>query len=536
MTRTRESATAPRQGPSLVFRLAIGLGLLGSLLWAGYTWYEITHGRTDFLSSTDRILEDTDRNLDQVTEWLMDESDTTRDTLLNSLLESGEWNLADAPLSLYRNEAAVKTAILERWRSLADRKREVGQATTFEIQNRVGQDVKKRLAAMKAAGRDRAEAMVDAATRRSLLTAAGVAVALILVFGIALYLTVIRPVRTLTRAARRIQKGDLDHRVETGRTDEFGVLAASFNAMVTSQQEAMAEVEALNVDLENRVTEKTAALEHTVAETREANTRLEKALEDLRATQTQLVHAEKMSAIGTLAGGIAHEFNNLLGGILGSAEAAMEEEDLGPASRQAVEMIRRTAGRANLITENLLRFARPSEDAAGPADIRSVVADGMQLAETEARKRRVQLVREDADLPPATRVPGEMHQVVVNLLVNAIHASPEGGTVTVRLMADAGAVRLQVEDEGEGIPEAHREKIFDPFFSTKGPSGGTGLGLSVSYGIVERSGGTLDFEVREGGGTRFVVELPLFDSDSRSGEKHERENQTGSTPEGGKSN
>ena len=518
----------------MVFRLALALGLVGSLLWAGYTWHEITRGRTDFLSSNDRILEDADRNLGQVTEWLMDESDITRDTLVNSLLESGEWNLADAPLSLYRNEAAVKTAILERWRSLADRKRAVGQATTFEIQNRVRQDVKKRLAAMKAAGRDRAQAMVDAATWRSILTAAGVAGALILAFGIALYLTVIRPVRTLTRAARRIQEGDLEHRVESGRTDEFGVLAASFNAMVTSLQNAMAEVEALNVALENRVAEKTAALEHTVAETREANTRLERALEDLRATQTQLVHAGKMSAIGTLAGGIAHEFNNLLGGILGSAEAAMEEEDLGPESRQAVEMIRRTAGRANLITENLLRFARPSEDAAAAADIRSVVADGMQLAKTEARKRRIQLVLEDAGLPDGTRVPGEMHQVVVNLLVNAIHASQKGGTVTVRLEADAGAVRLLVEDEGEGIPEVHREKIFDPFFTTRGPSGGTGLGLSVSYGIVERGGGTLDFKAREGGGTRFVVELPRPAPDPRGGEKNERGSRTQRPPEEGK--
>jgi len=508
VTESHETTRITRRGLSLVLRLAIALGLVGSLLWAGYTWWEISHSRADFLLNTARILSEAEQNLGDVTDQLIDDAETSRDILVSTLVQAGEDRLVDAPLSLYRDEAAIKAAILHRWKALAVSKLKVARQVNFEIRHRVREDVRGRMATMKEAGRSRAGELVDAATRRSLATAACVAGALILVFSISLYLTVIRPVRTLTRSARRIEKGDLEHRVVMHSTDEFGTLAATFNAMVSSLQNALNEVEALNVDLENRVAEKTAALEHTVEETREANARLERALEDLRDTQSQLLHAEKMSAIGTLAGGIAHEFNNMLGGIMGSAEAALEEEDLGPESRQAVNVIRRTASRACIITENLLRFARPTEEDAVPVDIVSMVADGMHLAETEARKRSVTLRQEADERTRHTRVPGEMHQVVLNLLVNAIHASPDGGVVTVKSGVHAGSIRITVEDEGEGIPEEHRDKVFDPFFTTRKPTGGTGLGLSVSYGIVERNGGTLGFEAREGGGTRFTIQLP----------------------------
>ena len=458
----------PHHGLPLVLRLALGLGLVGSLLWAGYTWYEIATARSAFHRNTATILDAAELNLSEVTDHLIDTTEVYRDTLVDSILQAGEWQLADAPLSLYPDETAIKQAILARWKSRANMKREAAREVNRLIRASVRDDVRERVAALTRAQRAQAEDLVDAATRRSLLTAAVVALALILAFSVALYLNVVRPVRALTRAARRIAEGALDSRAAITRTDEFGVLAHAFNAMVSSLQHALAEVEALNADLGRRVEEKTEALAQTVAKTREANVQLTRALDDLKATQQRLVQAEKMSAIGTLAGGVAHEFNNLLGGIMGSSEAALEEEDLGPESRRAVEVIRRTAERACLITQNLLRFARPPEDALAPADLASLVRDGLKLAETEARKRRVELVLDTSRFEGSTHVPGELHLVVLNLLVNAIHASPEGRTVTVGLTIAENVVRITVDDEGHGIPADVAEKIFDPFFSTQG--------------------------------------------------------------------
>jgi signal transduction histidine kinase len=503
-----DHASRGRRGASLVFRLALGLGLLGAVLWAGYTYYEITTARSAFHEITDDLLDDAARNIDRVTEDLVNTTEVYRDTLVDSILRAGEDQLANSPLSLYPDEAAVKQAILVRWKARFDMKRAASREVDRVIRTRVRDEVEQRLAEMKRTRRDQAAQLVDAATRRSLMSAALVAVALIVVFSVALYVTVVRPVRALTGAAQGIEHGELDRRVELDRTDEFGVLADAFNNMVGSLRQALGEVEALNAELEQRVAEKTEALARTVAETREANARLERALEDLKAAQGRLVQAEKMSAIGTLAGGVAHEFNNLLGGILGSAEAALEAADLGPEAREAVEMVRRTADRAARITENLLRFARPSDPDLTPVPLDALVQDAIGLTRTEARKRGVRIRLEAADLGPADRVAGELHQVVLNLLVNAVQASPAGGTVTVELFREAEQLGIGVSDQGEGIPEGHREKVFDPFFTTKGPSGGTGLGLSVSYGIVERNRGTLEFEPRPGGGTRFVVRVP----------------------------
>lgn len=501
-------APAPRRSLSLVWRLTLGLGLVGGLLWAGYTYHALTTSRADFHTNTDHLIEDAESNLVAVTDALVDTTETYRDTLVDSILQMGEWQLEDAPLAIYPDEAAIRRSILARWRTRTDWKREASRETDRVIRKRVHDDVHTRIAEMKATRLARAGAMVDAATWRSLVSALLVAVALVVVFSVALYVTVIRPVRALTGAARGIGEGDLSRRVEVRRRDEFGVLATTFNGMVTSLQAALGEVEALNTELEQRVADKTAALERTVAETREANDLLAHALDDLKATQARLLQAEKMSAIGTLAGGVAHEFNNLLGGIMGSAEAALEEEDLGPEARPAVEMIRRTAERACLVTENLLRFARPADESAPPVRLEALAADALRLVEPEARKHEVTIRRRDEPALGAAAVSGELHQVVLNLLVNAVHASPAGGTVTVSLSRDESGLGIAVEDEGPGIAAEHRERIFDPFFTTKSPGLGTGLGLSVSYGIVQRHGGRIEVEPRAGGGTRFVVRLP----------------------------
>lgn len=463
---------------SLVTRLILVLGALGALFGAGYLWLQLRNDRIVFREHTDRILNESERNFREVTDSLIDTTESYREVMVESLLEAGEWQLADAPLAIYPDEPAMKRAIIARWRGRADLKRAAAREAEQVIRRRVREEVASRVDTMTGAGERKAEVLVERAARRSLWTAAGVAAALVLAFGIALYWTVIRPTRQLTRSADRIAAGDLAERAPTGRRDEFGRLADAFNRMVGSLEGAIADVERLNTDLEARVAQKSK----------------------------ELAHASKMSAIGTLAGGVAHEFNNLLGGIMGSAEAALEEDDCGPDTRAAVEMIRRTASRASVITADLLRFARPTLGTERTR-IDAMILDAVRLAGPEGRARDVRLEPRVADDAASHTLPAAFHQVVLNLLVNAIHASPDEGTVTVSANVDGDAAVITVHDHGPGIPPEAREHVFEPFFTTKAPNAGTGLGLSVSYGIVERYGGSLDFDCPTGGGTTFTIRL-----------------------------
>ncbi len=470
---------------SLVVRLTLVVGALGALLGGAYLWYDIQREREEFERHASRVLEATSTEFRAVTDRQIDTDETYRETLIDSLIEAGAAQLEDTPLGLYRDEAQLKKALLDQWRARADSKRAAAQAVGFEIRRRVGDEVDRRLATLARTSRDEGSRVLEASSRRAWWSAGGAAVALIVAIGLGLYVTVIRPARRLTQSAERIASGDLEHRAAVERDDEFGRLAGSFNAMVESLNSAIAEVESLNVDLERRVAEKSA----------------------------QLAHASKMSAIGTLSGGVAHEFNNLLGGILGSAEAALEEEDLGPEARRAVEMIQRTATRATDITKNLLRFSRSEEDETRAVALDAVLDDAIALASPTARARKVAVVRTGEAPAPAARVAGALQTVLVNLLVNAIHASDAEQRVEIsaRIAADADDVEIRVRDRGPGIPVDDRDRVFEPFFTTKAPDQGTGLGLSVSYGIVERLGGSLAFTCPDDGGTEFVVRLPRLD-------------------------
>ncbi len=217
-----------------------------------------------------------------------------------------------------------------------------------------------------------------------------------------------------------------------------------------------------------------------------------------------------MASIGTLAGGVAHEFNNLLGGIIGCAEDARAEQD-DEETVEALEMILRTARRACNITENLLRFSRPSARRTCATDLSELVGEAVELVRPEARGKRIFL---EADLSTVATVqidPGQIHQVVLNLLTNAIHALPEEGRMEVSVSADANGAAIVVADDGPGIAPEHRDRIFEPFFTTRTGAGkerGTGLGLSVSYSIVKEHGGTIEVMSEPGHGTTFTVRLP----------------------------
>lgn len=234
-----------------------------------------------------------------------------------------------------------------------------------------------------------------------------------------------------------------------------------------------------------------------------------------RRLNQELVQQEKMAAIGMLAGGVAHEINNPLGGILAFTQLLMREFPEGESVRADLEEIERAALRCKKIVQDLLDFSRVSS-----GKIKVAVALGPLFEKVFGFLRREFLslniqcaVEIDPLLPPVLGDANRLQQIFLNLLTNAAHAMPRGGTVTIRAQcgADDGFVRIEVEDTGTGVKKEHLSKIFDPFFTTKEPGKGTGLGLSITYRIVRDHDGTIAVESEDGVGTTFRIGLPRAD-------------------------
>jgi len=243
-----------------------------------------------------------------------------------------------------------------------------------------------------------------------------------------------------------------------------------------------------------------------------------------RALEEQLRQAQKMEAVGRLARGVAHDFNNVLAAIIGCSDLLAIQLDASDVSREEADEIRKAAERGAALTRQLLAFSRSQMLDAKLLDVNDIVRqlDGMlqRLAGDS-----VALQVRAAGAPLHVRIePGQLEQVLLNLVVNARDAMPNGGKITVTLdevRVDGRAVlrypgvsagtfaRIAVSDTGEGIDPELQPHIFEPFFTTKGPSKGTGLGLSIVYGIVKDAGGTVSFSTAPNEGTTFNVLLPL---------------------------
>jgi len=233
-------------------------------------------------------------------------------------------------------------------------------------------------------------------------------------------------------------------------------------------------------------------------------------VEDQRRLERQLTHAQKMEAIGRLAGGVAHDFNNIMTAVMGYAQIASESLPQGAPARDDLHEILRASGRASELTRQLLAFARRQVTQPRPVDLNTLVVETRRLLERLLGEDIMLRTEPTPDLPLVLVDPGQIEQVLVNLSVNARDAMPTGGLLTLATRVRPGEVLLDVIDTGVGIPPEAQGFIFEPFFTTKEHGKGTGLGLATCYGIVSQAGGRIEVASESGRGSRFRIILPAL--------------------------
>jgi signal transduction histidine kinase/DNA-binding response OmpR family regulator len=266
---------------------------------------------------------------------------------------------------------------------------------------------------------------------------------------------------------------------------------ADYAAIAIEKAELYSQLKRFNEELEQRV---------------EARTR------ELRETRDALIQSEKLASIGQLAAGVAHEINNPIGVILGFAQVLLKRIDADDPMYRPLSLIEQEGVRCKNIVQDLLDFSRQSKFAPRRLDVVGVIESAVKLMEHHANSDLVTVEREYAgDLPQVVADENQLQQVYFNIIRNAYQAMPEGGTLHIRCQAVGDEVLSSFADSGVGIPAENLRHIFDPFFTTKEVGQGTGLGLSVSYGIVRQHGGTIEVSSKDGGGATFTVRLPAVE-------------------------
>ncbi len=255
-------------------------------------------------------------------------------------------------------------------------------------------------------------------------------------------------------------------------------------------------------------------LQTAVHELQVARQELQARVASQRLAETRLIQAAKMAAVGEMAAGIAHELNNPLTTIAGFSELILEELPPDSTQRADLELILREARRARDVVRRLLDFARQSESVRTPADVNELIEETLALMKHLLHTSGVEVVRDfAAQLPYVSLDRNQIKQVFLNLFHNALHAMPTGGKLLIRTQRRRREGRLwvsvAVRDTGIGIASEHLPRVFEPFFTTRAHEGGTGLGLSVSYGIVVDHGGDIEVESEVGKGSCFTVWFPV---------------------------
>lgn len=345
---------------------------------------------------------------------------------------------------------------------------------------------------------------IDRAQRQSAYTMAGLSAGFVLLASLLISLFVhkllYRPLRDLESGAKRLAAGNLEESIPIRSADEFGELAASFNAMTRALRNSQDELREWGRTLEEKVERRT---------------------HELRIAEAEAARGEKLASVGLLAAGIAHELNSPLTGILTFAHLLRQKTPDGSPDAEDLDLVIRETKRCAAIIRRLLDFAREKKPEKNYADLNALIAETVRLVERPAHLRDIEITLSLAgELPPVWIDADLIKQVLMNLLVNAQHAIEEQGSITVQT-ARAGArppepgaapvdmVSFSVIDTGCGIPEQNMQRIFDPFFTSKDVGKGTGLGLSVSHGIIKAHGGDIEVQSRVGEGSTFRVYLPV---------------------------
>lgn len=233
--------------------------------------------------------------------------------------------------------------------------------------------------------------------------------------------------------------------------------------------------------------------------------------------QSQLIQQDKMATVGLLAAGVAHEFNNIIAGMMGYAQLVIKKK-LGETEELNTEglanVVVSQCQRAKEVIDRLLNFSRRKDTPREPVKLDALLEDVFQLVRRELVKNNIEIVRKFDDVPTIMANSGQIQQIFLNMVLNAMQAmsTRSDGQLTVFLKSDKNFVTIIFEDNGVGIPAKNLPRIFEPFFTTKG-NHGTGLGLSVSYTIIQECGGEITFESKENQGTKFIIRLPLGSQD-----------------------
>jgi PAS domain S-box-containing protein len=276
-------------------------------------------------------------------------------------------------------------------------------------------------------------------------------------------------------------------------------------------------VQGLEVEMVDRVGSKMSIMVSATARQDDAGafagiTAMLRDVTDRRRMDKYLAQTEKLASIGQLSSGVAHEINNPLGVIQCYANLIAKSQPADAQILSDVGIIRKHTEQCRSVVEALLNFSRSAEPRMSRTDINTCIEEVVSVLDIQLQKDRFTIERQfDATLPPVTVDGNKIKQVLMNLLINASQAMPDGGRITVRtaLAKDGRQLDITIADTGPGISKENISKIFDPFFTTKGPEKGTGLGLSVSYGIIRQHGGRITVDSAPGRGTRFTIRLPI---------------------------
>lgn len=451
-------------GKTLGLRFALALVLLFVVGTLAFGFLVARGTGRDFSSHSDEILE---RCVNELKVLFSDEADDQEELLdkaVGHLSGNVGSELSEVPYDVFEGRDDLLLSYLkERLEEARRRNAENAGVISSQFRLKSQERMKEAFAALEADQQAESSRLARAIFRDMLIWGGVFLLGLSVFVGILFWATVLKPLRAATHVIEEIRAGDSKRRIDLTGTDEIDRLAVSFNSMAD-------EIETY-----------------------------------------KLGASAKMEALETMAGGMAHEFNNILGGIQGCAQDLLEDAADGE-TREVLEVIVRTSRRASVITDNLLRFSRGGHRVTAYAAVDEIVEEAVKLAGPDADTQGVSLACRGEIPEPVLTDPQGLQQVILNLLLNAIQATDRGGEVSVVVGIEDGICNIEVTDDGCGIPEDVLPHVFEPFFSTKSTTAdrqGTGLGLSVSQGIMRALGG--DITVSSGGpglGSRFVVTIP----------------------------